>query len=114
MQAEQTSKGIDINELRKLCTDDTITLTQHLSLRLRERGIRYDDVVNVLMGGEIIEQYPTDYPYPSCLLLGVSVGDKYLHVVCGVGSGRLWIVTAYYPSPDKWEAGYKARKGNKQ
>ena len=25
------------------------------------------------MNGEIIEQYPDDYPYPSCLILGVSI-----------------------------------------
>jgi len=111
---QQPSKGIDITELRKLCTDDTIAITQHLTFRLRERGICYDDIVHVLMNGEIIEQYPADYPYPSCLLLGMPVDNKYLHVVCGVGSGRLWIVTAYHPNPDKWEPGYKTRKGNSQ
>jgi len=108
------SEAININELRKLCTDDTIVLTQHLSLRLRERGIKYDDIFSAIKTGEIIEQYQGDYPYPSCLVLGTTVDNEFLHVVCGAGNDYLWIITAYYPSLDKWEHGLKTRKEKKQ
>lgn len=110
----QEPSGINIDELRKLCTNDTIVLTQHLSLRMRERGIGYDDMYHTIKTGEIIERYPTDYPYPSCLLLGMVSNSKYLHVVCGVGSGLIWIVTAYYPNLDKWESDCRTRKGDAQ
>lgn len=60
-----------------------------------------------IIGGEIIEEYPTDYPFPSCLMLG----SNRLHVVCGVGAGMLWIITAYRPTSDKWETDLKTRKG---
>ena len=58
------------------------------------------------MCGEIIEDYPDDYPFPSCLMLGAN----HLHVVCGVGAGILWIITAYHPTKDKWEDDLKTRK----
>jgi hypothetical protein len=29
-------------------------------------------VIAALTNGEIIEHYPTDYPFPSCLVLGLS------------------------------------------
>jgi len=76
--------------------------------RIEQRGISQSNVEDVLKTGEIIEDYPNDYPFPSCLMLGR--GNKTLHVVCGVGKDRLWIVTAYYPNPEKWQDDYKTRK----
>jgi hypothetical protein len=101
---------VNISDVRALCTYETLAVTQHMTLRLRERRIRIDDVINAINTGEIIESYPDDYPHPSCLVFGFALGGRFLHVVCGVGSGRLWIITAYYPGADKWEADGKTRK----
>ena len=60
----------------------------HAAKRLEQRGISIKDVMNCIMHGEIIEQYPTDYPYPSCLILGVTVDDKFLHTVIGSNQAR--------------------------
>ncbi|SCG97269.1 Uncharacterised protein [uncultured Ruminococcus sp.] len=98
-------------ELRKLCTDDTIYLTQHYLLRMRERGIKYQDIKTVLLNGDIIEQYEDDTPFPSCLVMGLTISGKFLHVVCGIGNGLIHVITAYYPSLDKFEDDYKTRKG---
>lgn len=97
-------------ELYRLCSDDTIFLTQHFILRMKERRIRYGDLVAVVQNGDIIEQYPEDYPYPSCLVAGLTLQKKILHVVCGVGEGILSIITAYYPSPDKFEEDGRTRR----
>lgn len=102
---------MQIEAVRALCRDETIVMTQHVALRCRERGIVLEDMKQAIMQGEIIEDYPTDYPYPSCLVLGRSLASRALHVVCGVGEGLLWIITAYYPSPEKWEADNKTRRG---
>ena len=73
--------ALDILELRKLCIPKNIRITLHAAKRLEQRGIFLKDVISCIMNGEIIEQYPDDYPYPSCLILGMSIEDKYLHVV---------------------------------
>lgn len=102
---------LQIETLRKIAEDnDHVILTQHSAVRLLERQIRYEDVIAAISGSEIIEQYPDDYPHPSCLILGFSVSGKYLHVVCGTDGEYLWIITAYYPSTDKWESDYKTRR----
>ena len=101
---------LDIQQLRDLCTDDTLLLTQHVVKRCQERGISYDSLKNAIMTGEIIEQYPNDTPYPSCLILG---GGP-LHIVAGIGQGMLWIITAYKPNPQKWENDWKTRKAGEQ
>ena len=54
---------LTIDELRGLCTPDNIYLTLHASKRLEQRGILIDDVISCIMTGEIIEEYPNDYPY---------------------------------------------------
>ncbi len=96
--------------LKKLCQEDAISWTNHVLQRLIQRGISVSDVIEAIMTGEVIEDYPDDYPYPSCLVLG---GNK-LHVVCGIGEGKLWIITAYRPTLDKWENDLKTRRRLKQ
>ena len=51
--------------------------------RIQQRGIEYTDIYNAIEMGKIIEQYPNSYPYPACLVLGLDLNDKILHVVCG-------------------------------
>jgi hypothetical protein len=52
----------------------------HAIQRMFERGIDEADVRAVLITGEVIEDYPADTPYPSCLLLGWR-GIRPLHLV---------------------------------
>lgn len=85
--------------------------TYHVMTRLIQRGISTDDVEYAIMNGEIIEKYPEDTPYPSCLVLGILTQGRPLHVVCGVAPDKLWFITAYYPNLDEWEPDFKRRKG---
>lgn len=103
---------LNIDELRKICIPENIELTMHAAKRLEQRGISINDVICCIMNGEIIEQYPTDYPYSSCLILGITVNDKFLHTVIGSNLSQLWIVTAYYPDINKWSSDFKTRKEN--
>lgn len=96
--------------LHKLCRDETIFMTQHMALRCRERKIRYADIKHAILTGEIIENYPDDYPQPSCLILGTTESGAPLHVVAGASEEALWLITAYYPDPGAWEADMKTRK----
>jgi len=100
---------ITIAQLRKLCTDDTIIITHHAQLRCRARGIALQDIQQAIVRGEIIERYPDDMPYPSCLVFGYSHGRP-LHVVVGISEDMLWVITAYDPNPDKWQDDFKTRK----
>jgi hypothetical protein len=99
---------LKIEDIRNICAEDTIALTDHLLTRMRQRHIRLQDIMDAIENGEIIEQYPTDYPFPSCL-----INAENLHIVCSIGEGLLYIITAYRPSPERWEAGGRIRKGGK-
>lgn len=104
---------IKIEDLQSLALAEQIIWTEHLALRLRERNIKRADVVACIQNGEIIEQYPDAYPYPACLVFAILKDDKPLHVVGGIGDNKLFIITVYYPTLDKWETDYKTRKVGK-
>ena len=65
------------------------------------------------MSGEIIEQYPEDFPFPSCLIYGYTEDNKILHVVMSDEGTRSRIITAYFPDKEKWTANFKTRKEHK-
>jgi hypothetical protein len=105
------NKEVDLELLKELCKDeDNLHITEHALMRCIQRGISMDEVLQAIQGGEIIEQYPDDYPNPSCLVLGVSLNGKIVHVVRGTDSQSVWIVTAYVPHPDLWSSNFKTRK----
>jgi len=96
-----------------LCRDETIKATKHFINRINERNIEYDDVLYVIKNGEMIEEYPTAYPYPCALFFKYITNNKPLHVLAGTEGSSLWLITAYNPSFDKWESDYKTRKADK-
>ena len=98
-----------IEDFRKINRSENIIISLHGQLRLNERNISIDDVMNAIDQGEIIEQYPEDFPLPSCLLLGISIKGTYIHVVVSLNNGKN-LITAYIPGADKWESDLKTRK----
>ena len=101
---------MDIDIYRKLCHDETIVMTRHARYRLTERGIALDEVERAILSGKIIEEYPDDMPFPSCLILGMAANHAPLHVVASYDNDFLYIITAYYPDPEKWSEDFSTRK----
>lgn len=101
---------MDINTIRNLCMAESIYWTTHVAQRLIKRRISPDEVIEALMNGRIIEEYPDDYPFPSCLILGCTLKKRSLHVVCSIVSECLTIITAYQPDPNKWDDTFSKRR----
>jgi hypothetical protein len=90
---------------------DCVYVTEHAAERFHQRGIRINDVYSALKNGEIIEQYPDDFPFPSCLILGRDQNNKHIHVCMSDEGTSSRIITAYYPDSEKWEKDWKNRRG---
>ncbi len=99
-----------IEDFRKINKSENIVISLHGQLRLNERNITVDDVMNAINNGEIIEQYPKDFPFPSCLILGLSINNIYIHIVVSMNENHIYLITAYIPNTDKWESDLKTRK----
>lgn len=104
---------LNIEVIKQFVNNRKIRWTNHILIRLLQRNINQVDVEQALLNGEIIEEYEDDYPYPSCLVYGISLKNKILHVVCAPSETELWIITAYYPDNVEWENDMKTRKERK-
>jgi hypothetical protein len=83
----------------------------HALMRMLERGISRRSVMEVLRCGKAIEEYPSDHPYPSTLVLGYS-DELPLHVVVAFDSEHktIFIVTAYRPDLKHFKDDYQTRR----
>lgn len=101
---------MQIDHIRMLCETRKIRWSVHASARIQECGIERIDVLNCLMYGEIIEDYPDDFPYPSCLVYGYTMNNRIIHTVVGCDDKYLYVITAYFPNTSKFEKDLKTRK----
>ena len=106
---------INIKDIKRLINDRKIRWTNHVMVRLLQRNISQNDIENAILNGEIIEEYEDSYPYPypSCLVYGINLNNKVIHIVCGSNGEELWIITAYYPDNIEWQSDFKTRKEKK-
>ena len=102
---------LDIEQIRMHVNQGDVVWRDHAIKRLHERKITRDDVRSAIYNGEIIEDRPDDIPTPCCLILGANIKGRYIHVICGMLDDLVYIISAYYPDPDRWEPDFRTRKG---
>ena len=101
---------LDIEIIKKYIKERKINWTKHCLDRLNKRNIKLIDVKTAINNGKIIEYYYDDYPYPSCLILGYTIENKIIHIVCGISEEILYMITAYYPDITKWKNDMEIRR----
>lgn len=103
---------MQIEDLKKYCIQSKIKWYKHALERMQERDISREDIKKCIMNGKIIEDYPDDFPHPSCLIFGYSVNDIAIHVVVSCDDECIGIITAYIPNTEKFESDLKTRRGH--
>jgi len=83
----------------------------HAVQRMFERNVSVKKVSQALQSGETIEDYSTEMPEPSRLILGFQ-GKRPFHVVTSENpeTKEITIITVYIPDPDKWNKEFKSRR----
>jgi len=76
-----------------------------------ERNISAKKVHQALERGETIEDYSSEMPEPSRLILGFQ-GKRPFHVVTSENpeTNETTIITVYIPDPNKWNKDSKSRR----
>jgi len=102
---------MDIEKLQKAIKMGNYEWRKHTLVRLAERSISQDVVLRVILEGEVIEDYPNDKPFPSCLIFKMIERGPY-HVVVSFNPEfkKAYIITAYQPTLDKFEPDFKTRR----
>lgn len=77
--------------------------SKHAADRMILRHITISEIREAIQSGEVIEDYPKDKYGPSCLILGKTNQDRFLHIQCSYPSRPLVkIITVYEPDPNEW------------
>lgn len=97
-----------IETVRRCFQENRVLYTKHSLQEMGNEplGVILDHEINELViAGEIVQGYPEDRPYPSCLIGGYTRNGRPLHVVCSYDdqSDRTIVITAYEPDPKIWE-----------
>jgi hypothetical protein len=86
-------------------------VTMHAEDERFQDQLEYSEIEEVLLGGKIIEHYPSDPRGESCLVAGLTATGKTIHVVCGkTKQEKLLIITVYVPKPPKWQTPFQRGK----
>ncbi len=102
------TKCVVHNQLRELFQKDAFIISNHARIRMFQRNISTEDIRQVVLLGEIIEDYPEDDPCPSALFLGFTEGRP-CHAVVAQCEDHARVITVYIPEKDKW-IDYRIRK----
>jgi hypothetical protein len=75
------------------------------------RDVSIKKVLGAIATGEIIEDYSSETPEPSRLILGFQ-GKRPFHVVTSenLETNETTVITVYIPEPDKWRKDFRSRR----
>lgn len=103
---------MEISNLIEAIQFGRIRITDHADEEAENDRLTYEEIFFSVMHGEIIEEYPKDEPYPSCLVFGLTFRNEPIHTVWAYNEETRWgvLITVYRPDPDKWINWKKRRK----
>lgn len=93
---------INLADIVEAIRNNRIRITDHADEEAVADRVSIHQVLTSISGGEIVEQYQDDTPYPSCLVFSDSEGP--LHSVWAYNEDTSWavLITVYRPDPQRW------------
>lgn len=95
---------MDIADIIKAIQANRVNITQHARKEAKEDNLLLDEIFDSTQNGEVIEDYPTDTPYPSCLIYGQNQDGHPVHSVWAYAADSqiAVLITVYRPDPNRW------------
>jgi hypothetical protein len=86
-----------------------IKISFHGLDEMDDDDIEVDDIMEAVINGEMVEDYPEDRRGHSCLIFGWSKGRPH-HCVCTIVDNNVFLITVWIPDFENWMEDYKTRK----
>lgn len=95
---------MNIQDIIDAIRDSRIRITDHADEEAQADLLSFDEIFFSVLQGEIIEDQPSDKPYPSCLIYGESFTGEPIHSVWAYNPETKWavLITVYRPDPERW------------
>jgi len=92
-----------IHEIRNKIESDEFEFSKHAVDQSIIRDVSVQEVREACANAEVIEDYPEDKYGASCLIFGMTMKSRPLHIQCSYPSRPLIkIITLYEPDPSRW------------
>jgi hypothetical protein len=95
---------MEIRDIVEAIQAGRIRVTDHADEEAEADKLLFDEIYFSVFHGEIIENYPEDKPYPSCLIYGQTFSADPVHTVWAYNEQTRWaiLITVYRPDPNLW------------
>jgi len=95
---------VDMEDLIDAIRQNRLRISDHADEEAESDRLSFDEIFFSVFQGEIIEDYPDDKPYPSCLIYGDNFRGEPVHSVWAFNKETKWavLITVYRPDPDRW------------
>jgi len=95
---------MEIKEIIESIKEERIRITDHADEEANNDLISLREARESVLAGEIIEQYPDDKPYPSCLVFSRLENNDPIHTVWAFNSATnsSVLITIYRPDSERW------------
>jgi hypothetical protein len=103
---------MNINNIIEAIQANRVRITDHADEEAEDDQLTFDEIYFSVLHGEIIEDYSTAKPYPSCLIYGQTFSGDPVHTVWAYNEQNQWtvLITVYRPDPKRWINWRKRRK----
>ena len=95
---------MNITDIIEAIRANRVRITDHADEEAEADHLTFDEIYFSVLRGEVIKDYPTDKPYPSCLIYGQTFSGDPVHSVWAYNKRNRWavLITVYRPDPGLW------------
>lgn len=95
---------MDLSDIIEAIRYRRVQVTLHADEESQADNLIVEEVFYSALHGEMIEDYPTDRPFPSCLIYGRNAKGEPIHSVWAYRKDNRWavLITVYRPDPNLW------------
>ena len=94
---------MNINTIQSAIHSDKTKITKHANEEAGNDRLTFEEIFDSVFFGAIIENYPLDKPYPSCLIYGKNRSGEPVHSVWALKpDGESILITVYRPDTNLW------------
>lgn len=113
MSVSQEFESFQIEDIIDSVHRGRIRITDHADEEAQADRLSFDEIFVSVLHGEVIEEYPSDDPYPSALIYGNTFTEEPVHSVWAYNQETRWavLITVYRPDPERW-VDWRIRKGD--
>ncbi|MEC4804016.1 MAG: DUF4258 domain-containing protein [Jaaginema sp. PMC 1079.18] len=103
--------AIEFRKIIEAVLDQRIWITDHADEEAENDDLTFEEIYFSVIYGEILEEYPNNFPYPRCLIFGTTFANEPVHTIWDYDeeTQTATLVTVYRPDSRRW-INFKTRR----